>query len=312
MVLAEVSTGKLQIRMLWLSSFSIWQFDWLGFLSIVCELSTKIGIVRDPSECADGSKVATRCRSDACGSYRNPESDSQPFIHVGGYSTLVQLEPARQRYVASRRANRLTDWAMCRHTISICCFSFKWVLPTELCVGTQFPYAAFHSNKSDQNHWIIQKYMEHFLFSILQKLHHPKGCWSSHNKRGCQNEQFPYCNRMWITRFARSFHENYYFESFSLSLDRLANLSNDILSVFWLIICSLVAYYFVLIIGYPFFENVKLRKNQLDTVHEIQSEKISFENNGHMKKDRVLTCKGPIHLPLLVPLQFISHFWDYS
>ena len=69
MVFAGVSTGKLQIRMLWLSSFSIGQFDWLGFLSIVCELSTKIGTVCDPSECADASKVATRCRSDACGSY---------------------------------------------------------------------------------------------------------------------------------------------------------------------------------------------------------------------------------------------------
>ena len=39
------------------------------FLSIACELCTKIGTVRDPSECADASKVATRCRSDACGSY---------------------------------------------------------------------------------------------------------------------------------------------------------------------------------------------------------------------------------------------------
>ena len=72
MVLAGVSTGKLQIRMLLLSSFSIRQFDWLGFLSIVCELSTKIGTVRDPSECADASEVATRCRSDACGSYTLP------------------------------------------------------------------------------------------------------------------------------------------------------------------------------------------------------------------------------------------------
>ena len=69
MVLAGVSTGKLQIRILWLSSFSIRQFNWLGFLSTVCELSTKIGTVRDPIECADASKVATRCRSDACGSY---------------------------------------------------------------------------------------------------------------------------------------------------------------------------------------------------------------------------------------------------
>ena len=39
------------------------------FLPIACELYTKTGTVRDPSECADASKVATRCRSDACGSY---------------------------------------------------------------------------------------------------------------------------------------------------------------------------------------------------------------------------------------------------
>ena len=63
MVLAGVSTGKLHIRILWLSSFSIRQFDRLGFLSSVCELSTKIGTVRDPSDCADASQLATRCRS---------------------------------------------------------------------------------------------------------------------------------------------------------------------------------------------------------------------------------------------------------
>ena len=51
-----------------LSSFSIQQLDWLGFLS-VCEISTKIGTVRNPSECADASNVATRCRADAFGSY---------------------------------------------------------------------------------------------------------------------------------------------------------------------------------------------------------------------------------------------------
>ena len=55
MVLAGISIGKLQIQ--------------FGFLSITCELCTKIGPVRDPSECADASKVATECRSDACGSY---------------------------------------------------------------------------------------------------------------------------------------------------------------------------------------------------------------------------------------------------
>ena len=70
-VLAGISIGKLQIRMLGYFSFSIQQFDWLGFLLIVCELCTKIGTVRDPIESADASKVATRCRSDACGSYLN-------------------------------------------------------------------------------------------------------------------------------------------------------------------------------------------------------------------------------------------------
>ena len=51
--------------MLGYSSFSIRQFDWFEILSIACELYTKIGTVRDPSEYADASKVATRCRSDA-------------------------------------------------------------------------------------------------------------------------------------------------------------------------------------------------------------------------------------------------------
>ena len=68
-VFAGISIGKLQIRMLGKSSFSIRQFDWLGFLSIASELYTKIDTVRHPSECADASKVATRWRSDACGSY---------------------------------------------------------------------------------------------------------------------------------------------------------------------------------------------------------------------------------------------------
>ena len=70
MDLAGISIVKLQIRMLEWSSFSILHFDWLGFLSIAFELCTKIGTVRDQSECADALKVATRCRSDACGSYR--------------------------------------------------------------------------------------------------------------------------------------------------------------------------------------------------------------------------------------------------
>ena len=69
MVLAGISIGKLQIRMLGSSNISIRQFDWLGFLLIACELCTKIGTVCDTSECADASKVVTRCRSDACDSY---------------------------------------------------------------------------------------------------------------------------------------------------------------------------------------------------------------------------------------------------
>ena len=60
MILAGISIGKLLICMLGESSCSIRQFDWLGFLSIACELCTKLGTVRDPSECADASKVATR------------------------------------------------------------------------------------------------------------------------------------------------------------------------------------------------------------------------------------------------------------
>ena len=93
MVFAGVSTGKLQIRMLWLSSFSIRQFDWLGFLSIICEFSTKIGTVRDLSECADASKVPTRCRSDACGSYSWLILHCKPELkETTGWTTVGQAK----------------------------------------------------------------------------------------------------------------------------------------------------------------------------------------------------------------------------
>ena len=101
MVLAGVSTRKLQIRMLWLSSFSIRQFDWIGFLSIVCELSTKIATVRDPSECADASKVATRCRSDACGSYCHWWS--AVYCHMNFQLSLKQ----RKQFSCCHRARSL-------------------------------------------------------------------------------------------------------------------------------------------------------------------------------------------------------------
>ena len=35
--------------------------------------------------------------------------DSRQLIHTGGYSSLVQLKPAWQRYIASPKANRLAD-----------------------------------------------------------------------------------------------------------------------------------------------------------------------------------------------------------
>ena len=41
---------------------------WLARISID-RLCIKICTVRDPRECTDASKVASRCRSDACGSY---------------------------------------------------------------------------------------------------------------------------------------------------------------------------------------------------------------------------------------------------
>ena len=75
------------------NSFSIRQFDWPGFLSIACELCTKIGTVRDPSECAGASKVATRCRSDAFGSYlmtlKLPFSGNQHTTIISAYSITM-------------------------------------------------------------------------------------------------------------------------------------------------------------------------------------------------------------------------------
>ena len=59
----------------WIIQLQHRQYDWLGFLSIACELCTKTGTARDPSECADASKVATRCRSDACGRYNMCKRD---------------------------------------------------------------------------------------------------------------------------------------------------------------------------------------------------------------------------------------------
>ena len=107
MVLAGVSTGKLQIRMFWLSSFSIRQFDWLRFLSIVCELSTKIGTVRDPSECADASKVATKCRTDACGSYINKALHSRcppdSLCKPEQIKTLQLLNASKQKHMRRKR-----------------------------------------------------------------------------------------------------------------------------------------------------------------------------------------------------------------
>ena len=38
--------------------------------------------------------------------------DSYPLIHTDGYSSLVQLKPAWQWYIASPKANHLADWAI--------------------------------------------------------------------------------------------------------------------------------------------------------------------------------------------------------
>ena len=45
--------------------------------------------------------------------HRKPGNrDSHQLIHTGGYSSLVQLKPACQRYIASPKANHLADWAI--------------------------------------------------------------------------------------------------------------------------------------------------------------------------------------------------------
>ena len=89
MVLAGVPIGKLQICMFGLSSFSIRQFDRLGFLSIVCELCTKAGTVRDQSECADASKVVTRCRSDVYASYFMPIVYLKHLHHIQKHDLYI-------------------------------------------------------------------------------------------------------------------------------------------------------------------------------------------------------------------------------
>ena len=61
-----------------------------------------------------------------------------------------------------------------------------------------------------------QIHSESFIL-IPQKLHHPKGCWSSYNESWYQNEQFPYCIRIWKLWFVWLFHENYYSDSFHLT-----------------------------------------------------------------------------------------------
>ena len=38
--------------------------------------------------------------------------DSHQLIHTGGYSSLVQLKPAWQLYIASPKVNHLADWAI--------------------------------------------------------------------------------------------------------------------------------------------------------------------------------------------------------
>ena len=44
--------------------------------------------------------------------YSVKQPQSHQLIHTGGYSSLVQLKPAWQRYIASPKANNLADWAI--------------------------------------------------------------------------------------------------------------------------------------------------------------------------------------------------------
>ena len=58
----------------------------------------------------------SQCRSRPCNSEILCETtgnrDSHQLIHTGGYSSLVQLKPAWQRYIASPKTNNLADWAI--------------------------------------------------------------------------------------------------------------------------------------------------------------------------------------------------------
>ena len=57
----------------------------------------------------------SQCRSRPCNlkilyeTTANPETGQSSFINTGGYSSLVQLKPAWQRYIASSKANHLTE-----------------------------------------------------------------------------------------------------------------------------------------------------------------------------------------------------------
>ena len=74
-------------------------------------------------------------------------------------------------------------------------------------VRTEFPYAAFHSNKT-QNHCVIQNYI---LVDIVCcqfrrncTIRKAASLLTIFNNL-CQNEQFPYCITMWISRL----HDNF-------------------------------------------------------------------------------------------------------
>ena len=72
---------------------------WLGFLSIACELCTKIGTIRYPSEYADTSKVATRGRSDACGSYNSMILKLGVGVYPGTSQASLILKECMRRFV---------------------------------------------------------------------------------------------------------------------------------------------------------------------------------------------------------------------
>ena len=43
---------------------------------------------------------------------RNPTGEVKPLFAIFASMPQAQLDPVRQRYVASREANRFTDWAI--------------------------------------------------------------------------------------------------------------------------------------------------------------------------------------------------------